>query len=117
MSTFTIVHHTAPDISFKEPEEWNEVQAQLSGTVHCDYPRWIEFLCHDINVHVPHHLSTAIPWYNLRLAHSSLKENWQDHLYETKFSWSLMKRIADNCHLYDPAGGYQTLQEFNAQTK
>jgi len=28
-----------------------------------------------------------------------------------------MKRIADNCHLYDPAGGYQTLQEFNAQTK
>jgi omega-6 fatty acid desaturase (delta-12 desaturase) len=53
----------------------------------------------------------------LRLAHSSLKENWQDHLYETKFSWSLMKRIADNCHLYDPAGGYQTLQEFNAQTK
>ena len=117
MSTFTIVHHTAPDISFKEPEEWNEVQAQLSGTVHCDYPRWIEFLCHDINVHVPHHLSTAIPWYNLRLAHSSLKENWQDHLYETEFSWSLMKRIADNCHLYDPAGGYQTLQEFNAQTK
>jgi omega-6 fatty acid desaturase (delta-12 desaturase) len=68
-------------------------------------------------VHVPHHLSTAIPWYNLRLAHSSLKENWQPHLYETKFSWALMKRIADNCHLYNPAGGYQTLEEFHAKTK
>ena len=40
MSTFTIVHHTAPHIPFKPHEEWNAAKAQLSGTVHCDYPRW-----------------------------------------------------------------------------
>ena len=112
MSTFTIVHHTAPDIPFTPVETWDEAKAQLSGTVHCDYPRWIEFLCHDINVHVPHHISTAIPSYNLRLAHSSLKENWGNYLYETRFSWSLMKEITDQCHLYSPEDCYQSFQQF-----
>ncbi|MDY6786415.1 MAG: fatty acid desaturase [Cyanobacteriota bacterium] len=107
MSTFTIVHHTHPEIPFTPPEDWNEARAQLSGTVHCDYPRWVEFLCHDINVHIPHHISTAIPWYNLRKAHESLKENWGDRLQEQRFSWSLMKEITDRCHLYDERDYYR----------
>ncbi|MDY7013383.1 MAG: fatty acid desaturase [Cyanobacteriota bacterium] len=107
MSTFTIVHHTHPDIPFTPAEDWNELNAQLLGTVHCDYPRWVEFLCHDINVHIPHHISTAIPWYNLRKAHQSLKENWGNYLQEKKFSWSLMKEITDRCHLYDEREYYQ----------
>lgn len=40
MSTFTIIHHTAPHIPFKPAEEWNAAKAQLSGTVHCDFPGW-----------------------------------------------------------------------------
>lgn len=32
MSTFTVVHHTAPHIPFKPAEEWNAAKAQLSGT-------------------------------------------------------------------------------------
>lgn len=40
MSTFTVVHHTAPHIPFKKAEEWNAAKAQLSGTVHCDFPNW-----------------------------------------------------------------------------
>lgn len=36
----------------------------------------IEILCHDINVHIPHHISPKIPSYNLRAAHKSLQENW-----------------------------------------
>ena len=111
MSTFTIVHHTMPDIPFKTVEQWNEAEAQLSGTVHCDYPRWVEFLCHDINVHIPHHISTGIPWYNLRMAHNSLKENWGDYLYECQFSWSLMKQVTDYCHLHDSRHNYITFKE------
>ena len=145
MSTFTVVHHTAPHIPFKPAGSWNAAKAQLSGTVHCDYPKWylpalallqqqkniepvmldfllvaftycdishrfaqqadqslaaslqkiccdiavlwsnfdremawcrVEVLCHDINVHVPHHISPKIPWYNLRKATDSLRENW-----------------------------------------
>lgn len=40
MSTFTVVHHTAPHIPFKKAEEWNAAKAQLGGTVHCDFPGW-----------------------------------------------------------------------------
>ena len=112
MSTFTIVHHTIPSIPFKHTAEWNEASAQLAGTVHCDYPAWVEFLCHDINVHVPHHISTAIPWYNLRQAHRSLKENWGEHLVELKFSWSLMKEITDRCHLHDDRTYYQSFADY-----
>lgn len=36
----------------------------------------IEILCHDINVHIPHHISPRIPSYNLRAAHKSIQENW-----------------------------------------
>jgi omega-6 fatty acid desaturase (delta-12 desaturase) len=115
MSTFTIVHHTAPDIPFTPPQQWNAAQAQLFGTVHCDYPRWVEFLCHDINVHIPHHISTAIPSYNLRLAHRILKEKWGDELYECRFSWPLMKQITDKCHLYHPEEYYQSFKDYRAE--
>lgn len=115
MSTFTLVHHTAPDIDFQEPDQWDAAKAQLSGTVHCEYPGWVEFLCHHINVHVPHHLSTAIPSYNLRMAHRSLQENWGSYLYESRFSWALMKQITDQCHIYHPERCYQSFQEFHRQ--
>lgn len=107
MSTFTLVHHTTPAIQFQPTETWDAAMAQLAGTVHCDYPRWIEILCHDINVHVPHHISVSIPSYNLRLAHASLKQNWGSYIYENKFSWKTMKEIVDHCHLYDPDNAYK----------
>lgn len=115
MSTFTIVHHTAADIPFKPTQEWNAAEAQLVGSVHCDYPRWVEFLCHDINVHIPHHVSTAIPSYNLRMAHQSLKENWGEYVYERKFNWALMKEISEECHLYDPEKAYRSFKEHAAK--
>jgi omega-6 fatty acid desaturase (delta-12 desaturase) len=115
MSTFTIVHHTAPDIPFTPADRWNEAKAQLFGTVHCNYPRWIEFLCHDINVHIPHHISTAIPSYNLRLAHQTLKEKWGDELCERHFSWSLMKEITDKCHLYSQEDCYQSFRDYHTK--
>lgn len=93
MSTFTVVHHTAPHIPFKPASEWNAAKAQLSGTVHCDYPKWIEVLCHDINVHVPHHVSPKIPWYNLRKATDSLRQNWGDYMTEARWNWRMMKAV------------------------
>ncbi|XP_020692677.1 omega-6 fatty acid desaturase, chloroplastic isoform X1 [Dendrobium catenatum] len=101
MSTFTMVHHTAPHIPFKASDEWNAAQAQLNGTVHCNYPRWIEILCHDINVHIPHHISPRIPSYNLREAHRSLQENWGKYLNEANWNWRLMKTIMTTCHVYN----------------
>jgi omega-6 fatty acid desaturase (delta-12 desaturase) len=116
MSTFTWVHHTAPHVQFKPAEQWNAAEAQLMGTIHCDYPRWIEFLCHDINVHVPHHISTAIPSYRLRMAHQSLLQNWGSYITSEQFSWKLITQIADQCHLYEPERCYQSFKEFHSRS-
>ncbi len=117
MSTFTLVHHTAPDVPFQPASTWDEATAQLSGTVHCDYPLAVEFLCHHINVHIPHHISTAIPSYNLRLAHESLKQNWGSYLYECRFSWELMRTITDRCHLYNPDHCYDSCSEYSLRNR
>jgi omega-6 fatty acid desaturase (delta-12 desaturase) len=106
MSTFTMVHHTAPHIPFKGAQDWNSAQAQLGGTVHCDYPSWVEVLCHDISVHIPHHISQKIPSYNLRMAHDSLLQNWGKHLNTATFNWRLMKTIMTECHFFDPEVNY-----------
>jgi len=106
MSTFTVVHHTAAHIPFKPAGEWNAAKAQLSGTVHCDYPRWVEFLCHDINVHVPHHVSSKVPWYNLRAATDSLRANWGRYMTEATWNPRMMKSIFTELHLYDEDKNY-----------
>lgn len=111
MSTFTMVHHTAPHIPFKDATEWNAAQAQLGGTVHCSYPRWIEILCHDINVHIPHHVSPRIPSYNLRDAHQSIQTNWGEYLNIASWNWRLMKTIMTMCHLYDKEQYYIPFDE------
>ncbi|KAF5828427.1 chloroplast w6 desaturase [Dunaliella salina] len=107
MSTFTIIHHTAPHIPFKPAEEWNAAKAQLSGTVHCDFPGWVEFLTHDISWHVPHHVSTKIPWYNLRKATASLRQNWGEYMTECTFNWRVVKNVITHCHVYDKDVNYR----------
>lgn len=67
--------------------------AVSAGTVDCEYPRWVEFLCHDISVHVPHHVNSKIPWYNLRAANESLKQNWGQYMTSCTFNWRMMKTI------------------------
>lgn len=106
MSTFTVIHHTAPHIPFKPASEWNAAKAQLSGTVHCDFPAWVEFLTHDISVHIPHHVNSKIPWYNLRAANESLRKNWGQYMTEGDFNWRMLKNIITECHIYDKEKNY-----------
>jgi len=106
MSTFTMIHHTLPHIPFLHESRWTDVAARLTMTVHCEYPKWIEFLCHHINVHVPHHVSTAIPSYNLRAAHNALKAKWGQYMHETRFGLAVLKDITTQCHLYHEDENY-----------
>eukprot|EP00899_Mesostigma_viride_P024423 jgi/Mesvir1/5165/Mv15303-RA.1 len=118
MSTFTMIHHTAPHIPFKPPKDWNMVQAQLGGTVHCTFPWWVDFLCHDISWHVGHHLSTKIPSYNLRAAYESLDKNWGKHINTCKWGFPLLSNILSQCNLWDDTkGGYVTIKEVEEQAK
>jgi len=112
MSTFTLVHHTAPHIPFLEESKWRD-SAALQYTVHCKYPAWIDFLCHDISVHVPHHISPAIPHYRLRLAFDSIRKNWGPYVQECEFGIPLLWHILSNCHVYDDETAlYKTFSAF-----
>lgn len=112
MSTFTLIHHTAPHIPFLEASKWRDTAA-LQYTVHCKYPAWVDFLCHDISVHVPHHVSPAIPHYRLRLAYDSLKKNWGPYVQECEFGIPLLWYIVSNCQIHDDENGlYKTFAAF-----
>lgn len=101
MSTFTLVHHTAPHIPFLPEEKWRDAVASLQHTIHCKYPAWVDFLCHDISWHIPHHVTTGIPHYRLRLAYESIQKNWGPYIHECEFSAELMWNIISNCHIHD----------------
>jgi omega-6 fatty acid desaturase (delta-12 desaturase) len=100
-STITLTHHTHPGVPFLDQRRWSPVAASLSMTMYCRYPRWTEFLGHDINVHIPHHVAPSIPFYHLRRAHAALQERWPDLVRETRFSWRHLGRLLADCNLYD----------------
>jgi len=113
MSTFTLVHHTMPHLPFLEESEWTDAQARLALTVHCDYPWLVTLLCHNINVHVPHHVSTAIPSYNLWAAHRVLTARWGRYMTSIRFSVELLRDITSTCHLYDKELNYVPFSSFD----
>jgi len=111
MSTFTMVHHTLPHIPFVTETDWTDARARLGSTVHCAYPKWIERLCHQINVHIPHHVCTGIPSYNLWQAHYALKAKWGSYMHECTFGFELIKDITTKCHIYDNQTCYRSFDE------
>jgi acyl-lipid omega-6 desaturase (Delta-12 desaturase) len=58
---------------------------------------------------VPHHISTAIPSYRLRMAHDSLKSYWGSSIRECRFNWPLLKGIVEECHMYDRDRFYKSI--------
>ncbi len=98
-------HHT-PTVVFLVPCR-AETEAPDTNRLHCSCHCRVEFLCHDISVHVPHHVSTKIPWYNLRKANESLHANWGEYMTSGTFNWRMMKSIFTECHVYDKEKNYK----------
>jgi acyl-lipid omega-6 desaturase (Delta-12 desaturase) len=97
----TLLHHTSPEVKFYTADEWSKEKSNILSTVHMKYPGWLEFILHDFNVHVPHHVSTAIPSYNLKKAHKSLKSKYGDYIHEYNLSPKYLLKVLDECKLYD----------------
>jgi acyl-lipid omega-6 desaturase (Delta-12 desaturase) len=96
LSTFTLLHHTHKDATWHAAADWS-FAVQLRGTTHVAYPRWVEWLTHDINWHVPHHVCVGVPHYHLREAHRALRAKL-DFVREETFSWRLLTDVIENCH-------------------
>jgi acyl-lipid omega-6 desaturase (Delta-12 desaturase) len=98
LSMFTFFHHTTPDRQFLSRHEWSRERAQLLGSLHVRYPKFLEFFVHDINWHVPHHVCVGIPHYHLRHAHQALWEAYPGLLHERRFGLKLIREVTSKCH-------------------
>jgi omega-6 fatty acid desaturase (delta-12 desaturase) len=51
-------------------------------------------------------VNSKIPWYNLRAANESLRQNWGDYMTSCTFNWRMMKTIFTELHVYDKEKNY-----------
>jgi acyl-lipid omega-6 desaturase (Delta-12 desaturase) len=102
MGLYTFIHHTAEDLPWLTPEDWSPSLVP-QFTVNCRLPELISQLHFHIDVHVPHHLSTAIPSYHLAEANAALRQSaYGSQVREFPCSWTYLLRQVRRCHLWDP---------------
>ncbi len=115
MALYTFLHHTSDDVTFLHRDEWNPFAAQVDGTLNVLAPRWLSYLHLQIDVHVPHHVSTRIPSYHLRAANAALAEGtWGHHVRERRMTLRYVRDQVRACHLWsDERTGYQRFDELD----
>jgi len=97
MTTFTLLHHTHPDLEFKSESQWRKVEAQLDGTINVRYGRFVDFFTHDIAWHIPHHISVAIPFYHLKKAHLHIAAAFPHRVKDCFFSLTHLRAVLKTC--------------------
>ncbi len=87
----TYLHHTSADAMVFDKADWTPFRGQVVSTFNVRFPRWIEALWFDINIHLPHHLAPKIPWYHLREAAEAIKAQNPDWYQERRFSFAYLR--------------------------
>ncbi len=96
------VHHTHPRVSWHEDKaSWAAANPFVSTTVHLTFPFHIGALMHHIMEHTAHHVSMAIPLYQLKQAQDWLDETLPSCVIVQRFSWRWYFETARRCKLYD----------------
>lgn len=90
---FTLLHHNNEDSLVYEAEDATPFRKQVVSTFDVKFPWLIERLCFDINVHLVHHLTPRVPWYNLRRATAAVKAQYPDYVQERTFGLALLRGL------------------------
>ena len=99
---FTVyVHHIGEDIKWYTRKEWTKFRGQMEGTTILRIPRILNFVWHNIFVHVPHHVDMRIPFYKLPAAADAIKQAFPGVVIDHKFSLRHHLRTTRACKLYD----------------
>lgn len=115
-SLFTMLHHTNADSLVFEPKDWTPFRGQVVSTFEVRFPWWMEYLCFDINIHLPHHLGPQIPWYHLRQASQALKDAYPEYHQERPFRLRDLQLFWANPLLKaDEEQGYFTMTGLTSQ--
>jgi len=95
------VHHIAPDIAWLSAKAWTKPRGQIEGTIIYRIPRWLNFFAHNILLHVPHHVDTRIPFYNLPAAAAVLTKQYPGEVRAQTLTFATYRRATRNCKLYN----------------
>ncbi len=87
----TFLHHTHKGSYVSDLNFVDQFRTQVLGTWNVRFPAWMEWMWLDINIHLPHHLSTRIPWYHLKKAHKALKTSHPSLVQDKMFSFSMLR--------------------------
>lgn len=104
-SITTLMHHSAEDIPYLSAQHWTRNASRLLVTTDYVYPRWLLFLTHNISLHTAHHVSPAVPFYNLGKAQVALQQAYPDLVRVEKASVGQLWNILRKCRFYDPISG------------
>lgn len=107
----TFLQHSHPGNFAFDQGSFDVVLSQVHSTVNVRFPRLLEYLWLDINIHLPHHVLPGIPWYHLRTANEYLKESFPRDVKEVDFSISLLKKCWRATELKEMSIGVYTLTE------
>ncbi len=80
------IQHANEDSLWYELEAWTPLRGQLVSTFDVRFPAWLESLWCYGNIHIPHHVAPAIPWYHLKKASLAIRERYADYYQERAFS-------------------------------
>jgi omega-6 fatty acid desaturase (delta-12 desaturase) len=85
------VQHQFEDVQWKRRGEWDYAEAALHGSSYYELPRILQWFTGNIGFHHIHHLSPAIPNYNLESCH---RENPEFQEVKAVTLWSSMKAFS-----------------------
>jgi len=91
-----LLQHAHENAVYFDEKNWTPLRGQILGTYNFRVPYIIERIFNDVNLHVVHHISPKVPWYNLRKAHNELKEKFPDYVFEYDLTWGVVKGIYAN---------------------
>jgi omega-6 fatty acid desaturase (delta-12 desaturase) len=96
------VHHTHARVAWHaDKAAWAAANPFVSTTVHLTFPFRIGALMHHIMEHTAHHVSMAIPLYQLKQAQQWLDNTLPECVIVQRFSWGWYFDTARRCKLYD----------------
>jgi acyl-lipid omega-6 desaturase (Delta-12 desaturase) len=78
------IQHANEQTKWFDDKSWTPFKGQMDSTFDVRFPRFLEWLWLDINIHIPHHVAPGIPWYHLRKAGKALKSSHPD-IYQERF--------------------------------
>lgn len=88
-----LLQHSHEHAVYFDKSNWTPLRGQILGTYNFRIPYFWERVLNDVNLHIVHHISPKVPWYNLRPAYEELKRKYPDYVLEYDLTWDTLRKI------------------------